>query len=401
MDPFTKIPFNLPETVGLEFDYMREATERRHISGDGYFTRLCHAWLEKELGVHKALLTTSCTAALEMIGILLDIRPGDEVILPSFTFVSVANAFILRGAKPVFVDIRPNTLNIDDELIEGHITKRTKAIVAVHYAGVACEMDRLLVIGNKHGIPVIEDNAHGLFGNYHGRPLGSFGSFATQSFHETKNFTCGEGGALIINDPKYADRAEILWEKGTNRRKFFAGVTEKYTWVDVGSSFLPSELLAAFLFAQLSSRDRIQALRKAVWEYYFSELTARAARFKIDLPHVPAGCDSAYHLFFIILPAQEIRDQLIDWLRSVQIGSAFHYPPLHLSPMGRSFGYKEGDCPMTESVSVRLLRLPFYNSLSRTDQDRIISAICGFCETSQSQKMTKSKTEARTSNLTP
>jgi dTDP-4-amino-4,6-dideoxygalactose transaminase len=401
MDPFTKILFNRPEVVGLEFDYMREATERRHISGDGYFTRLCHAWLEKELGVHKALLTTSCTAALEMIGILLNIRPGDEVILPSFTFVSVANAFVLRGAKPVFADIRPNTLNIDDDTIEGHITKRTKAIVAVHYAGVACEMDRLLAIGNKHGIPVIEDNAHGLFGNYHGRPLGSFGRFATQSFHETKNFTCGEGGALIINDPKYADRAEILWEKGTNRRKFFAGLAEKYTWVDVGSSFLPSELLAAFLFAQLSFRDRIQALRKAVWEYYFSELTARAARFKIDLPHVPAGCDNAYHLFFIILPAQEIRDKLIDWLRSAQIESAFHYLPLHLSPMGQSFGYKEGDCPMTERVSGRLLRLPFYNSLSRIDQDRIISAICDFCETSHSAKMTRSQTEGRISNLMP
>jgi dTDP-4-amino-4,6-dideoxygalactose transaminase len=299
------------------------------------------------------------------------------------------------------VDIRPDTLNIDADLVDAHITERTKAIVAVHYAGVACEMDRLLAIGNKHGISVIEDNAHGLFGRYHGRPLGSFGSFATQSFHETKNFTCGEGGALIINDPKCVDRAEILWEKGTNRRRFVAGMVEKYTWVDVGSSFLPSELLTAFLFAQLSSRDRIQTLRRGVWEYYFSQLTASAARFKIDLPHVPTGCDNAYHLFFILLPTREIRDKLINWLRSANIESAFHYPPLHLSPMGERFGYQEGDLPVTESVSVRLLRLPFYNNLSRNDQDRVISAICEFCEISRLAKAARSKSKEMVNNVMP
>jgi len=368
--------------MGLEFDYMREAMERQHISGDGYFTRHCHAFLEKELGVNKVLLTTSCTAALEMIGILLDLRPGDEIILPSFTFVTVANAFVLRGGRPVFVDIKPDTLNIDPDLIEARITKRTKAIVAVHYAGIACEMDRLLAIGHSFGIPVIEDNAHGLFGRFHGRALGSFGTFATQSFHETKNITCGEGGALIINDPKYADRAEILWEKGTDRRKFFAGLVDRYTWVDIGSSFLLSDLLAAFLFAQLGSRDRIQALRRRVWEYYFSELSALAASFSIGLPFVPDDCENPFHLFYILLPSEFARDELIDWLRAAKIGSAFHYLPLHLSRMGLSFGYKKGDYPVTESVSGRLLRLPFYNSLSQTDQDRVISAIEDFCASS-------------------
>ena len=377
-----QIPFNRPQTMGLEFDYMREAMERQHISGDGYFTRHCHAFLEKELGVNKVLLTTSCTAALEMIGILLDLRPGDEIILPSFTFVTVANAFVLRGGRPVFVDIKPDTLNIDPDLIEARITKRTKAIVAVHYAGIACEMDRLLAIGRSFGIPVIEDNAHGLFGRFHGRALGSFGTFATQSFHETKNITCGEGGALIINDPKYADRAEILWEKGTDRRKFFAGLVDRYTWVDIGSSFLLSDLLAAFLFAQLGSRDRIQALRRRVWEYYFSELSAPAANFSIGLPFVPDGCENPFHLFYILLPSEFARDELIDWLRAAKIGSAFHYLPLHLSRMGLSFGYKKGDYPVTESVSGRLLRLPFYNSLSQTDQDRVISAIEDFCASS-------------------
>ena len=399
MRSHAEIPFNRPETVGLEFDYMREAMERQHISGDGYFTRRCHAFLERELGVPKVLLTTSCSAALEMIGILLDFRPGDEVILPSFTFVTVANAFVLRGGRPIFVDIRPDTLNIDPDLIEARITGRTKAIVAVHYAGIACEMDRLLAIGNKYGIPVIEDNAHGLFGKFHARALGSFGTFATQSFHETKNFTCGEGGALIINDPKYSDRAEILWEKGTNRRKFFAGLVDKYTWVDVGSSFVLSDLLAAFLFAQLSSRDRIQALRRAVWEYYFSELAPRAANFRIGLPFVPDGCENPFHLFYILLPSEFVRDKLIDWFRSAKIGGVFHYLPLHLSPMGRSFGYKEGECPVAESVSGRLLRLPFYNNLNRVDQDRVISAICEFCESSWAAEVIRGTMETRIDKL--
>lgn len=373
------ISFNSPELMGKEMELMQEAVRRRHLCGDGHFTRLCQNRLEQELGAKKVLLTTSCTAALEMSAMLLDIQPGDEVIVPSFTFVSGANAFALRGAKPVFVDIRPDTLNINEELVEERISPRTKAIAVVHYAGVGCELDRVLAIGKKHGIPVIEDNAHGLFGRYQGRPLGSFGPLATQSFHDTKNVICGEGGALVINDSAYIERAEILWEKGTNRKKFFAGLVDKYRWVDLGSSFLLSELLAAFLFAQLEQAEKIQSLRHAVWRYYYDTLLPEARKLGIELPNVPIGCEHAAHLFYILLPDQTIRDELIKFLRSKGIGSAFHYLPLHLSPMGRRFGYKDGDCPITEEVSRRLLRLPFHNRLTKEDQNRVISAISEFC----------------------
>jgi dTDP-4-amino-4,6-dideoxygalactose transaminase len=379
MQTDAEISFNSPELMGREFEYMREAAERRHLSGNGYFTKLCEDRLRQELGAEKILLTTSCTAALEMTAILLNIQPGDEVIVPSFTFVSGANAFVLRGAKPIFVDIRPDTLNINEALIEERISSRTKAIVIVHYAGVACEMEPLLAISKKHGIPIVEDNAHGLFGKYRGRALGSFGTFATQSFHETKNFFCGEGGALVVNEPSFVERAEILWEKGTNRKKFFAGLVDKYTWVDIGSSFLLSDLLAAFLFAQFEEADQIQSLRRGVWQYYYDCLQPRAPALGITLPQVPPDCDHAAHLFHILLPSQAVRDNLITYLRSRGIGSAFHYIPLHLSPMGRQFGYREGDCPVTEDVSGRLLRLPFYNRLARENQERVTSAISEFC----------------------
>ena len=373
-----EILFNSPTLTGKELGLMQEAIARGQLSGDGYFTRLCQDRLKQQLGADKVLLTTSCTAALEMTAILLDIGPGDEVIVPSFTFVSGANAFVLRGAKPIFVDIRPDTLNLNEELIEDRISSRTKAIALVHYAGVACEMEALLSIARRHRIPIIEDNAHGLFGSYRGRPLGNFGSFATQSFHDTKNVTSGEGGALVINDPQFSERAEILWEKGTNRKKFFAGLVDKYTWVDIGSSFLPSDLLAAFLSAQLEQSEQIQSQRHAVWRYYYQAFQPLAKAGGVLLPSVPEGCGHAAHLFYIILPSQEIRDRLIRFLRDKKIGSAFHYLPLHLSPMGRSFGYNEGDCPVTEDISGRLLRLPFHNRVTTQEQDRVVSSISEF-----------------------
>jgi dTDP-4-amino-4,6-dideoxygalactose transaminase len=379
MQHYPEIRFNSPALMGKEMELVEQAAARGHLSGDGHFTRLCQDRLKQHLFSDKVLLTTSCTAALEMSAILLDIGEEDEVIVPSFTFVSGANAFVLRGGKPVFVDIRPDTLNIDEALIEERISSRTKAIALVHYAGVACEMDSLLEIANRHRIAIIEDNAHGLFGSYHGRPLGSFGAFATQSFHDTKNVTCGEGGALVINDARFSERAEVLWEKGTNRKKFFAGLVDKYTWVDIGSSFLPSDMLAAFLLGQLQMAEEIQFLRQTVWQRYYDALQPVARQLGILLPQVPAHCQHAAHLFYILLPNQSLRDKLIAFLRGKNIGSAFHYLPLHLSPMGRRFGYREGDCPVTENISGRLLRLPFHNQLTREDQDHVISVITDFC----------------------
>lgn len=370
-----KIPFNRPYASGNELQLIKQAIEQAHISGDGAFTHKCHAFLERELGIRKALLTTSCTHALEMAALLLDIQPGDEVILPSFTFVSTANAFVLRGARPVFVDIRPDTLNLNETLLEKLITGRTKAVAAVHYAGVACEMDAIVDIAAKHSLTVIEDNAHGLFGKYRGRPLGSFGCMATQSFHETKNFICGEGGALLINDPKYIERAEIIREKGTNRSRFFRGQVDKYTWVDVGSSYLPSEILSAFLYAQFEARERIQSIRQRIWHRYFEGLGDWARNRGVRLPIVPSGCEQPYHMFYLILPSLHSRQILIEHLRARGIISVFHYLPLHLSPMGHRFGGKPGDCPVTEDLSDRLLRLPFYNDLSEEDQARVVSAI--------------------------
>lgn len=373
-----QIPFNRPGIVGSEISYIQDAVKRGHISGDGYYSKQCHAVLEDALGVRKTLLTTSCTHALEMSAILLDIQSGDEVICPSFTFVSTINAFVLRGAKPVFVDVRADTLNLDETKLEAAITPRTKAILVVHYGGVGCEMDVIMEIANRHHIPVVEDNAHGLFARYKGQYLGTFGVMATQSFHETKNFQCGEGGALLINSPEYVERAEIIREKGTNRSRFFRGQVDKYTWVDVGSSYLPSDLLAAFLYAQLEARDDIQAKRRTIWERYERELGDWAAEFGVQLPFVPAHCEQAYHVFYIIMPSLETRQRLIAHLKAQGILSVFHYLPLHLSDMGRQFGGQVGDCPVTERLGECLLRLPFYNDLSSDEQGRVIEAIHQF-----------------------
>jgi dTDP-4-amino-4,6-dideoxygalactose transaminase len=372
------IPFNRPSLEGNEQAYMALAVAAGHLSGDGLFTKNCQVLLERELGVAKALLTPSCTHALEMAALLLEIRPGDEVIVPSFTFVSTVNAFVLRGARPVWIDVRPDTLNLDATRLPRVITPRTKAIVPVHYAGVGCEMDPVLEIAGRYGLAVVEDNAHGLFGRYKGRQLGTFGCLATLSFHETKNVTCGEGGALLINDPEYVERAEIIREKGTDRSRFFRGQVDKYTWIDLGSSYLPSDLLAAFLFAQLEAREAIQAKRRRVWEYYHDRLESWALAHDVRTPVVPAHCEQPFHMFYLLLPSPEWRQALIAHLGARGILAVFHYQPLHLSEMGRRFGGRPGDCPVTEDVSDRLLRLPFYNSLTEAEQARVVEAVCDF-----------------------
>lgn len=376
--PPRAIPFNRPSFEGDELAFMAEAIASGHVSGDGPFTRRCHELLERELGVRKTLLTTSCTHALEMAALLLDIQPGDEVIVPSFTFVSTINAFVLRGARPVFADVRRDTLNLDESGLEALITPRTRAIVPVHYAGVGCDMEAICGIAGRHGIPIVEDNAHGLFGRYRGQLLGTFGALATQSFHETKNFSCGEGGALLINDERLVERAEILREKGTNRSRFFRGQVDKYTWVDVGSSYLPSDLVAAVLYAQLEARDAIQARRRQAWLAYESALGAWARAQDVILPTVPAECDQTYHMFWMLLPSLAARQAFIAHLRAQDIMSVFHYLPLHLSPMGEKFGGRAGDCPVTEDVSDRLVRLPLYNKLDSADQARVIETACSF-----------------------
>ncbi len=376
--PGLAVPFNRPSFEGKELVYIAQAIAKGHISGDGPFTKRCQAFLEETLGVPRVLLTTSGTHALEMSALLLDIRPGDEVIVPSFTFVSTVNAFVLRGARPVFADVRPDTLNLDETRLEPLVTERTKAIVPVHYAGVGCEMMAIGKIAARHDLTVVEDNAHGLFGRYRGRYLGTFGSLAALSFHETKNFSCGEGGALVVNDPALADRADVIREKGTNRARFLEGRVEKYTWVDVGSSWLPSDLLAAFLYAQLESKERILEKRRRVWERYHQMLSGWAAERNVRLPVVPKGCLHSYHMYYLILPSPRCRAALIRHLRRRGILGVFHYQPLHLSEMGRSYGGKPGDCPVTEHVSERLIRLPFYNNLDADSQDRVIRAIREF-----------------------
>jgi dTDP-4-amino-4,6-dideoxygalactose transaminase len=372
------VVFNRPVPVGREMEYMAEALANGHISGDGPFTKKCHALLQEELGIPKALLTTSCTHALEMAAILLEIQDGDEVIVPDFTFVSTINAFVLRGARPVFLDIRPDTLNLDESKLEAAITPRTRAILPVHYAGVGCEMDAIMEIAQRHHIPVVEDNAHGLFAKYKGQHLGTFGAMATQSFHETKNFTSGEGGALLINDSRYSERAEIIREKGTNRARFFRGQVDKYTWVDVGSSYLPSEILAAFLYGQLEQREHIQSHRKNLWDTYNLALDDWAQKNGVQLPFIPDYTEQAYHMFYMLMPNLELRQKFIQYLRDQGIQSVFHYLPLHLSDMGTKFGGKPGDCPVTEDVSDRLVRLPFHNGLSNADQELTIDAILEF-----------------------
>ena len=369
------IPFNKPAYIGTEEHYVADVLQSGHQSGDGNYTKKCSAILEQALGVEKVLLTTSCTHALEMAAILLDIQPGDEVIIPAFTFVSTVNAFVLRGAKPVFVDVRPDTLNLDEEQLERHITPQTRAVVPVHYAGVGCDMDRIGEICQKYNVKIVEDNAHGLFGKYNERWLGTFGILATQSFHETKNISCGEGGALVINDPDLKERAEIIREKGTNRSRFFRGQVDKYTWVDIGSSYLPSETLVAVLYAQLEARDKIQHRRSEIWQQYFDRLEGWAAANEVHLPYIPSNCEQPYHMFYMLLPNLETRTRFIQALRDKGIYSVFHYLPLHLSDMGRKFGGKEGNCPITEDISDRLVRLPLFYNLSNQEQEFIVETI--------------------------
>ena len=373
-----RVPFNRPGLVGNELRYIQESVDSGRISGDGIFTEKCRRLLEELLGARQVLLTTSCTTALELAALLLDLGPGDEVIMPSFTFVSTANAVVLRGARPVFADIRPDTLNLDELVLPAIVTPRTRAILPVHYAGVGCEMDAILAVARQHGLEVIEDNAHGLFGAYRGRPLGSLGGLAAQSFHETKNISCGEGGALVINDERYAERAEILREKGTNRSRMFRGLVDKYTWVDVGSSALPSDILAAFLYAQLEARDSIQAKRSRIWERYARELLSWARGLGIRLPSVPEHCKQPYHLFFIVTASLDQRTRLIAHLKQRGILAVFHYLPLHLSEMGQRLGGKPGDCPVTEDLSDRVLRLPLYNDLGETEQAYVIESLHAF-----------------------
>lgn len=369
------IPFNKPAYLPIEPEYIQEALRSGHLAGDGAFTKRCNLLLEKLFEVPKALLTTSCTHALELSALLLNIKPGDEVILPSFTFVSTVNAFVLRGAKPVFSDIRADTLNMDETKLESLITPKTRAVVPVHYAGVGCEMDAILDIAHSHNIAVVEDNAHGLAGKYKGKKLGTFGSMATQSFHETKNISCGEGGALLINDPAFIERAEIIREKGTNRSRFFRGQVDKYSWVDMGSSYLPSEILAAVLCAQLENVEKIQQRRGEIWNRYQTELCGWAEENGVRLPMIPAHCEQPYHMFYMLLPSLESRTRFISALKEKGILTVFHYLPLNTSDMGIKFGAKAGDCPVTEDISDRLVRLPLFYNMTDDDQSRVVEEI--------------------------
>ncbi|HLG94746.1 MAG TPA: dTDP-4-amino-4,6-dideoxygalactose transaminase [Bryobacteraceae bacterium] len=372
------IPFNRPSIVGKEYEYIRQAIDQGHISGDGSFTKACERCLESIHSAARVLLTTSCTDALEMSALLLNVEPGSEVVVPAFTFVSTANAFVLRGARPVFCDVRPDTFNLDETALPELITAKTRVIVPVHYAGVGCEMTSIMNLAAKEGLDVVEDNAQGLLGHYHGRSLGTFGKLSTLSFHETKNVSCGEGGALVINDGSLVERAEILREKGTNRSRFFRGQVDKYTWVDIGSSFLPSDLLAAFLYAQLEARERIQSARCLRWKQYADGLRDWATRCGVRLPLVPTECDQPFHMFYLLLPTPEARDRLIAHLRSQRITSVFHYIPLNVSEMGMRHGGRAGQCPVAEDISRRLVRLPFYTSLTTTDLCRVIDAVLAF-----------------------
>jgi dTDP-4-amino-4,6-dideoxygalactose transaminase len=373
------IPFNRHARTKSELEYVSDVLARGILSGDGSYGRRAEGLLRETLGAAGALLTTSCTHALEMSALLVDIRPGDEVILPSFTFVSTVNAFVLRGAKPVFSDIRPDTLNLDESRLEDLVTMRTKLIVPVHYAGVGCEMDVILEIARRAGASVVEDNAHGLFGQWRGKALGTFGALATQSFHETKNISCGEGGALVIrDDERLIERAEVIREKGTNRSRFHRGQVDKYTWVDVGSSYVLSDVLGAILLAQLEERAEIQRRRQTIWERYARELAGWAAARDIRLPFVPDHCVQPFHMFYLLMPSLERRTAFIDHLAARDVKAVFHYIPLHTSAMGTSFGGRPGDCPVTERVSDQLVRLPLYADLTESDQTKVIEAVHAF-----------------------
>jgi len=367
------IPFNRPYMTGEELGLIAQAHARGHLSGDGEFTRRCHSWLEQHTGCQRALLTHSCTAALEMSALLLNLAPGDEVIMPSYTFVSTANAFVLRGAVPVFVDVRGDTLNIDERLIEAAITPRTRAICVVHYAGVACEMDSILALAARHGLPVIEDAAQGVCASYKGQPLGALGVLGALSFHETKNIISGEGGALLVNDPALAERAEVIREKGTNRSRFFRGEVDKYTWVDVGSSFLPGEIVAAFLAAQMDQAQSITARRLALWQRYHEALAPFEAAGALRRPVVPAHCSHNAHMYYVLFPSLAQRTATIAALQAQGIRPVFHYIPLHSSPAGLRFARAHGPMTQTDRAGETLLRLPLW--LPDLDIERVIDAL--------------------------
>jgi len=373
-----RIPFNKPHVIGTELDHIAQCLAEAKLSGDGRFTKECQALMQREFGARHVLLTTSGTSALEMAALLCDVQPGDEVILPSYTFVSTANAFVLRGAKPVFVDIRPDTLNLDESLIEAAITERTRVIAPVHYAGVACEMDAINTIARRHNLRVVEDAAQGVNATYRGAYLGTLGDFGAYSFHETKNFVCGEGGALVTSRAEDVERAEIVREKGTNRSQFFRGQVDKYTWVDVGSSYLPADILSAFLLPQLQHKEAITAQRRRVYETYQWALRPLVDRGLATMPTVPDHCGTNYHMFYLVVESLAVRTALLDHLRAAGILAVFHYVPLHTSPVGLSLGYRQGMLPVTESISDRLLRLPLYPTLTEHELDSVVGEILSF-----------------------
>jgi len=370
-----KIPFNKPLVLGKEFDNIKKVIVSNRFSGDGEFTKKCSELMERKFNSKKVLVTTSCTHALEMAFILINLQPGDEVICPSYTFVSTVNAFMLRGAKPVFVDIRKDTLNIDENLIEEKITDRTKAIIPVHYAGVSCEMDKINKIAKKHKLFIIEDAAQGVNAKYKGKSLGTLGDMGTYSFHESKNYQCGEGGALLIENEEFFERAEIIREKGTNRSKFFRGEVDKYTWVDIGSSYLPAEILAAFLYEQLENMDKVKKKRQESFRYYYDNLKELEMEGKIRLPIIPEECETNYHMFYMLLSSEQGRNELLSRLKEKSIYATFHYIPLHTSPMGKRLGYKKGDLPVTERISGRILRLPMFYELKVKEQAYIVDNV--------------------------
>lgn len=380
----SKIPFNKSFITGKEIEYIASAIADGGIAGDGYYTRSCARLLEERFGILKVLMTPSCTAALEMAAMLCDLKPGDEVIMPSFTFVSTANAVVRAGARPVFVDIRADTLNIDESLIEQHVSQNTRAIIPVHYAAVSCEMDQIMALAGKHKLIVVEDAAQGVNAFYNGRVLGSIGHLGAYSFHDTKNYVCGEGGALCVNSPELVERAEIIREKGTNRSQFFRGEVDKYTWVDVGSSYVPAEIACAFLLAQLEATDDITFRRREVHQFYLESLAPLEERELLSIPKSPAGCQGNYHMFHVLLGDVQTRDALMAHLKQNGISAVFHYVPLHSSAMGRKYGYREGDLPLTEDLSGRLLRLPFYPDITREEQMRVVSCISDFLERASS-----------------
>jgi len=379
------IPFDRPYMTGMELKHISRAVSLGNISGDGEFTQASCRLMESRFRIHKVLLTPSCTAALEIAAMLYEIKPGDEFIVPAYTFVSSANAFARLGAKPVFVEIREDTLNIDERQIEAAITDKTRAICAVHYAGIACDMDAILEVAQKHDLDVVEDAAQGVHAYYHGRALGSIAPVGAFSFHSTKNYTCGEGGAICINDPDLVERAEIIREKGTNRSKFLRGEIDKYTWVDIGSSYVPSEISAAFLFGQLEMLDTISTRRREIFEFYRQGLSGLAERNLLQIPYVPTGYESNCHMFYILMPDTSTRGALISHLKAQGIQTAFHYVPLHTSLMGRQFGYKPGDLPITEDVSERLLRLPFFYQITPEEQHFVVDQIRAFVMSSSRQ----------------